>query len=120
MVLKMTRHSSTFFSFVLIYSFIYSAIGSAEVGQGGLRGRVTETSEGVLPGVSVVATSGDGKVVDTQVTDGNGEYVFRALPAGLVTLTFQLSGFETVVVKSVTVRPESDWVMPVERLRLAS
>jgi Carboxypeptidase regulatory-like domain len=60
---------------------------------GTVRGAVTDGSAGVLPGVTVVAIAADGRVVATDVTDGAGVYVLTGLPAGPVTLGFQLEGF---------------------------
>jgi hypothetical protein len=60
---------------------------------GAVRGAVTDGSAGVLPGVTVVAITADGRVVATAVTDGAGVYVLTGLPVGSVTLGFQLEGF---------------------------
>ena len=57
-----------------------------------IRGQVTDSSGGVLPGVTVVATA-DGRAPVDAVTDASGGYELHALPAGPVTLTFQLEGF---------------------------
>jgi hypothetical protein len=71
---------------------------------GAIRGAVSDGSGGVLPGVTVVATAADGAVLATATTDGAGVYVMRDVPAGALTLVFQLEGFanETapVVVRS--------------------
>ena len=64
---------------------------SAQTIQGRIRGRVADGSGGVLPGVAVVATSADARVVATTATDGAGEYVFAKLPAG--TLTFPVHAY---------------------------
>ena len=82
-----------------------------------VRGEVTDSSGGVLPGVTVVATAADGRLLATAVTDGAGGYVFRALPAGPVTLRFQLEGFASVVVR-LAVQPGAESRV-VERLELA-
>jgi Carboxypeptidase regulatory-like domain len=60
---------------------------------GTIRGAVTDGSAAVLPGVTVVAITADRRVVATAVTDGAGVYVLTGLPAGSVTLGFQLEGF---------------------------
>ena len=59
---------------------------------GAIRGAVTDGSAGVLPGVTVVATGADGRVVATTVTDGAGVYVLTGLPAGSVTLGSRARG----------------------------
>jgi hypothetical protein len=59
----------------------------------GVRGAVTDSSSGVLPGVAVTALLGR-ETLGTTVTDARGEFSFERLPAARVTLQFQLSGFE--------------------------
>lgn len=85
--------------------------------QGVARGQVTDSTGGVLPGVTVVATATDGRILKTAVTDGSGGYLFRALPAGPIILTFQLEGFASVAV-ALTVQPGAESRV-VERLEVA-
>ena len=82
-----------------------------------IRGEVTDTSGGVLPGVVVVAVAPDGRSVGQTVTDEIGRYELRGLPAGVVRLGFTLDGFEESFV-SLTLRPGDDSQV-VERLKLA-
>jgi len=81
-----------------------STVAADQPAQGVVRGEVTDSSGGVLPGVTVVAAATDGRLLATAVTDGSGAYVFRALPAGPITLAFQLEGFASAAV-SAAVRP---------------
>ena len=67
--------------------------GQDAAAPGAVRGAVTDGSAGVLPGVTVVAMAADGRVLATAVTDGAGAYTLTGLPAGPVTLGFQLEGF---------------------------
>jgi hypothetical protein len=90
---------------------------SAQTGSGAVRGEVSDASGGVLPGVTVVATAADGRVLTTAVTDGAGGYAFSALPAGLVHLSFQLEGFDSVIVE-LAVRSGAESRV-VQRLELA-
>jgi hypothetical protein len=82
-----------------------------------IRGEVTDSSGGVLPGVVVVALAPDGREVGQTVTDEAGRYQFRVLPPGLVRLGFTLDGFEPSFV-SVTLRAGNETHV-VERLKLA-
>jgi hypothetical protein len=91
---------------------------ASETGPGVVRGEVVDDSGGVMPGVTVVATAADGRILATAVTDGAGGYVLKALPLGPVHLMFQLAGFETAVVE-LTVRPGVESRV-VERLGLAA
>src|SRR6185436_19911593 len=74
-------------------------VSAAQTGQGVVRGEAIDSSGGVLPGVTVVATAADGRVLAATVTDRAGGYVFRALAAGPVILRFELPGFTTVAIR---------------------
>src|SRR3954469_24673335 len=63
---------------------------------GSINGRVSDTSNAVLPGVTVNATSPSAMGIQTSVTDGGGNYRFPALPPGTYTLSFELPGFNTL------------------------
>jgi hypothetical protein len=65
-------------------------------GTGNLGGQVKDESGGVLPGVSVEATSQERNTVRTATTDAQGRYLFAALPLGRYSVKAMLSGFETV------------------------
>ena len=65
-------------------------------------GTVTDTTGGVLPGVTVEARSPALiEQVRTAVTDGNGQYLIVALEPGDYTVTFTLPGFSTLVREGV-------------------
>ena len=101
--------------------FVASAADADAQGQTGMiRGEVTDSSGGKLPGVTVIATTPDGKVPATTITDAKGGYVFRALPPGPVMLRFKREGFAGVLV-GVTVESggEARLVQPLELAPLA-
>src|SRR5258708_36678701 len=54
---------------------LWSAAGSSHGADRHVRGVVSDESNGVLPGVTVVATSTAGRVLATAVTAGDGRYV---------------------------------------------
>jgi Carboxypeptidase regulatory-like domain len=87
-------------------------------GEGRVYGVVADESGGVLPGVTVVATSTDGTVLAT-VTNAVGEYRFNGLPVGGVTLTFQLEGFSSPVVE-ITTKPGAELRIATQRLTVAA
>ena len=65
-------------------------------------GTVTDTTGGVLPGVTVEARSPALiELVRTAVTDGSGQYQIVALETGAYTVTFTLPGFSTLVREGV-------------------
>ena len=63
---------------------------------GAISGKVVDSGAGVLPGVTVEARSDVLPGPRVTVTSPNGEYRFPALPPGNYTLTFSLSGMQTV------------------------
>jgi len=63
---------------------------------GSINGKVADSSGGVLPGVTVNATSPSMMGVQSSVTDSGGNYRFPGLPPGVYTLTYELPGFNTL------------------------
>jgi hypothetical protein len=90
---------------------------SAQTDVGVVRGQVLDVSDGVLPGVTVVASAVDGRTLVTTITNEVGHYVFTALPSGPVQIAFQLEGFEPASVE-IKVQPGTE-LSVVERLKLA-
>jgi hypothetical protein len=70
---------------------------------GSINGRVTDSSGGVLPGVTVTASSPSMQGVRTSVTNENGEYRFPAVAPGTYKLVYELGGFGTVNREGVNV-----------------
>src|SRR5262245_19124537 len=60
---------------------------------GSINGKVADSSGGVLPGVTVSATSPAMMGVQSSVTDTGGNYRFPGLAPGTYTLTFEMPGF---------------------------
>jgi len=60
-----------------------------------LTGHVTQAAQ-ALPGVTVTARSPNLQGLRNTTTTLNGDYVFNNLPPGEYTITFELSGFQTV------------------------
>src|SRR5688572_16142421 len=70
---------------------------STAAGQSGLSGLVTDTTGAVLPGVTVDAASPELiEKAKTVVTDTQGRYTIIDLRPGLYSVTFSLTGFNTV------------------------
>lgn len=80
---------------------------------GKLNGRVVDTSDNVMPGVSIALRGPESR---STVTDRDGAFAFSALPFGDYELRASLEGFSTIVQK-VTVTETTD---PVKiRMRVA-
>jgi len=70
---------------------------AAAQNSGSIIGVISDSSGAVLPGVTVTATGPALQVPSiVSVTDAKGEYRLTPLPAGTYTVTFELSGFQTV------------------------
>lgn len=70
---------------------------------GSINGKVTDSSGGVLPGVSVTIASPSMQGTRTDVTSQDGDYRFPAIPPGEYRITYELTGFGTVVREGVRV-----------------
>ena len=70
--------------------------GTALAQTGAIAGEVTDETGGVLPGVTINATSPAAIDIRTTVTNGQGLYTLTALVPGSYVLEFTLAGFSTV------------------------
>jgi hypothetical protein len=74
----------------------------AQSGTSSITGNVTDSSGGVIPGATVVATDASGAKFQS-VTNSQGAYSIPALSAGTYKVTVTLQGFKTVNVDNVRV-----------------
>ena len=89
-------------SVVVLTCLLLASAAWAQVTTSGIAGVATDTSGGVLPGVTVEAASPaliEG--VRSVVTDGSGRYSIIALPPGTYSATFRLPGFSTIIREGV-------------------
>ncbi|HJU41448.1 MAG TPA: carboxypeptidase regulatory-like domain-containing protein [Vicinamibacterales bacterium] len=87
------------FAFALLFVVGFASLTSAQAvttGTGAINGRVTDTSDAVMPGVTVTITSPAQMGVRTEVTDADGTYRFSAVTPGDYAVVFELPGFSTV------------------------
>jgi outer membrane receptor protein involved in Fe transport len=68
----------------------------AQTPLGSISGRVQDSSDLPVPGVTVTASSPNLQGVRTTVTSANGDYILPSLPPGDYTLQFELGGFGTI------------------------
>jgi hypothetical protein len=81
--------------------------------QGTLTGTVKDASGGVLPGVTVEATTPN-QAVRTVVTDSNGVYRIIELVPGVYSMTFTLPGFGTVTRPGIVLGGTQVLTVPIE------
>lgn len=88
----------------LVFLLPAAAIGQT-VGAttGAINGRVTDPSEGVLPGVTVTISAPQMQGTQTAVTNAEGNYRFPGIPPGTYAVRYELPGFATVVREGIRV-----------------
>jgi hypothetical protein len=89
----------------LLASFLGAANLWAQLETGVLRGTVKDESGQVVPGATLTLRDLDRATERFGTSDENGEFRFVAVPLGRYELVAELSGFATVRVSDVTVRP---------------
>ena len=82
-----------------------SGIAAAAQGQAVARiqGRVTDETDGVLPGVTVELRAANGAVPLVTVTDGRGDYSFSDIVPGTYQLNYTMLNFATVTHRNVAI-----------------
>jgi hypothetical protein len=82
--------------------FLATGTGFAQITpEGRITGKVMDNQGNPLPGVTVEATGPKLVGKASTVTDLNGTYRLMALPSGTFDITFELSGFKTLIRKDV-------------------
>jgi hypothetical protein len=80
-----------------------AAVCSAQAGRGGISGLVADQTGAIVPGATVAAQDLANGVKLSTVSSGAGLYSFVSLSPGTYQLTFQMAGFEKVVVQNIPV-----------------
>ena len=75
---------------------LMTGVASAQA-TGSIFGKVTDSSGGVLPGVTVTVSGPALQQPLVGVTQGSGAYQFPVVPIGTFSVTFELTGFKKVV-----------------------
>src|SRR5262245_23089488 len=100
-------------SLALLLSLL-SSVASAQTGDGSLRGYVRDQQGGVLPGVTVTATSPDLLAPVVAVSDTAGYYRLNNLPPGQYAVTADLTGFAVYKREGILMRAGSTFTVDVE------
>jgi hypothetical protein len=80
---------------------------------GTLAGVVSDSSAGVLPGVTVIAKGAQTGLTQQTITNAEGDWRISALPAGTYDVSFELDGFKKLIRNSVTVEAAVTRTLPV-------
>jgi len=89
---------------VLVLALALAPAALAQDTRGGIKGRVTDSSGGVLPGVTITVTNVETNVPAVVVTDSKGFYHVLHLNSGQYSVEARLEGFKPAVRKGLTVR----------------
>ena len=81
----------------LVLLLLVTANAAAQTTEGSIRGFVHDEQGGVLPGVSITATSAQNPNPLTAVTDEQGGYRLINVPPGTYNVTAELQGFQKLV-----------------------
>jgi len=98
--------------FIMLAAMLPGTLLAQQSGQSAIAGVVKDSTGGVLPGVTVEATSP--ALIEksrSAVTNESGQYRVVDLRPGVYTVTFTLAGFTTVVRENVVL--ESNFVAPI-------
>ena len=90
-------------SLVVVGVPVAYAQGGGASQTGTILGKVSDSSEAALPGVTVTITSASLMGTQTQVTNESGLYRFPAVPPGSYTIKYDLAGFSTLVREQIDV-----------------
>src|SRR3954466_5516520 len=74
-----------------------ASVASAQDFRGGITGRVTDSSGGRMPGVTVTATNVATNVASATTTNGEGDYAILFLNPGTYSISAELAGFKKIV-----------------------
>jgi hypothetical protein len=101
-------------AFLAAFVSLSTASAFAQTGDGSLRGYVKDPQGGVLPGVTVTATSPDLLGSAAAVSDSAGYYRLNNLPPGVYTLAAELSGFAAYTREGILMRAGSTFSVDIE------
>ena len=95
---------------ILILGFFFGAALLSGMpwaaGHVSLKGIVTDSQGGALPGVKVIATNSANNVQYDTVSDSKGHFFFQELPAGFYDIKVGMAGFKTVLRKNIQIVEE--------------
>ena len=100
--MKDRSHSVARLLGVVILLAAWVATGRAQT-QGGINGRVTDSSGAVVPGATVTVTNTATNGTRNTTTNAEGLYTFPDVPPGLYGLKVELQGFKTAEIRSFKV-----------------
>jgi hypothetical protein len=89
---------------VAVLSSFNTAVAEAQQGSSGIRGRVTDQADAVLPGVSITITHAESGTVRETVSGADGTYLVPGLSPGPYKVTAELQGFSRLSQEDLVLR----------------
>ncbi len=99
--------------FAAVALLLVPATGVQAQTTGRIMGQVVDAQGAALPGATVTVTSPNLQGVQSQVTDGEGNYRFLSLPPGRYTVKVELTSFKTIEQSNVDVGLDRTVTLPV-------
>src|SRR5690606_6022079 len=91
------------FFFTLLLLGLLPALVLGQGTESSLRGTITDSSGGVIPGVEVQVRNVDTNLVRTLITDENVNYEVNDIGLGVYEVTATMPGFKTAVIGNVRI-----------------
>jgi hypothetical protein len=101
-------------SWSIILLLIAAAPAAAQRTTANIRGTVRDTTQAVLPGVTVTVTTADTGLVRSATTNSSGVYSIPDLPVGQYKVEAELAGFKKASRTGVTLRVADDFAVDFE------
>lgn len=99
----------------LLFALAVGMTGAAHAADvnGRIKGTVTDPSDAVVPGVTVVATNQATGVKFNTKTQADGSYLFPQLPVGTYTISVAAAGFKGFKASGIVINIDTEYVEPV-------
>ena len=113
--MRLVSGSSAVALLIAVAAMFHAPVAMAAQGSptGTLSGNVSDSSGGVLPGVTVIAKHAQTGLAQQTTSGSEGDWRIPALPIGLYELTFELDGFKRLVRSGVIVEASATRTVPV-------
>ncbi len=95
-----TRHflsaKAALFTAIVVMSLFVCQGALAQVDQGSISGTITDQTDAVIPGATIVLTNTDNNLSFTRASNGSGQYTFSPIKVGNYSIKVTSPGFESV------------------------